>query len=156
VARPSRRGAPARVCLARTCTAASYPQLDELLGIPSGPAKSTVKAVHGRLEAAGQQTVFEAAIDALADMLDTAVDLTDYGRRRQALRGWVISPAEWTQLTAGLPPRRVSRADWGERKRMLASVWIWTRVTGGEHLFAPAVMADPVAPAASSPEAATA
>jgi hypothetical protein len=26
---------------------------------------------------------------------------------------------------------------------MLASVWIWTRVTGGEYLFAPAMMADP-------------
>jgi hypothetical protein len=39
---------------------------------------------------------------------------------------------------------------------MLASAWVWTRVTGGEHLFAPAVMTDPPPPAASSPEAATA
>jgi len=39
---------------------------------------------------------------------------------------------------------------------MPASAWVWTRVTGGEHLFAPAaVMTDPGAPAASSPEAAT-
>lgn len=34
---------------------------------------------------------------------------------------------------------------------MLASAWVWTRVTGGEHLFAPAVMTDPPPPAASSP-----
>ena len=34
---------------------------------------------------------------------------------------------------------------------MLASVWVWTRVTGGEHLFAPAVMADPAAPRSQQP-----
>jgi hypothetical protein len=39
---------------------------------------------------------------------------------------------------------------------MPASVWVWTRVTGGEHPFALAVMADPPYPPASSPEAATA
>jgi TniQ len=141
----------AAVCLARTCTAASYPQLGELLGIPPGSAKSTVKAVHGRLEAAGRQAEFEAAIGALAGMLDTEAALTDYGSRRQALRGWVISPAEWSQVTAGLPAHSESHADWGDRKRMLASVWVWTRVTGGEHLFAPAVMADPAAPRSQQP-----
>jgi hypothetical protein len=141
----------AAVCLARTCTAASYPQLGELLGIPPGSAKSTVKAVHGRLEAAGRQAEFEAAIDALAGMLDTAAARTDYGSRRHALRGWVISPGQWNQLTAGLPAHREAHADWGERKRMLASVWVWTRVTSGEHLFAPAVMADPAAPRSQQP-----
>jgi hypothetical protein len=141
----------AAVCLARTCTAASYPQLGELLGIPPGSAKSTVKAVHRRLEAAGRQAEFEAAIDALAGMLDTAAARTDYGSRRHALRGWVISPGQWNQLTAGLPAHREAHADWGERKRMLASVWVWTRVTGGEHLFAPAVMADPAAPRSQQP-----
>jgi DNA-binding CsgD family transcriptional regulator len=141
----------AAVCLARTCTAASYPRLGEFLGISPGSAKSTVRAVHARLEAAGRQSEFEAAIDSLAGMLDTAAARTDYGSRRQALRGWVISPAEWSQLTVGLPAHSESHADWGERKRMLASVWIWTRVTGGEHLFAPAVMADPAAPRSQQP-----
>jgi hypothetical protein len=103
----------AAICLARTCTAASYPQLGELLGIPPGSAKSTVKAVYGRLEAAGRQAEFEAAIGALAGMLGTAAALTDYGSRRQALRGWVISPAEWSQVTAGLPANSESHADWG-------------------------------------------
>jgi hypothetical protein len=144
-----RRAAALR--LARTCTAAAYPQLGEILGIPPGSAKSTVKAVHGRLEAAGRQAEFEAAIGALAAMLDTAASRTDYGSRRDALRSWVISSAHWTQLTAGLPPRRESRVDWGERKRMLASAWVWTRVTGGEHLFAPAVMNDPAAPRSQQP-----
>lgn len=141
----------AAICLARTCTAASYPQLGELLGIPPGSAKSTVKAVHGRLEAAGRQAEFEAAIDALAGMLDTAVGRTDYGSRRHALRNWVISPGQWNQLTVGLPAHREAHADWGEGKRMLASAWVWTHVTGGEHLFAPAVMADPAAPRSQQP-----
>ena len=34
---------------------------------------------------------------------------------------------------------------------MLASVWVWTRVASGEHLFAPAVMADPAAPRSQQP-----
>jgi hypothetical protein len=84
-------------------------------------------------------------------MLDTEAALTDYGSRRQALRGWVISPAGWSQVTAGLPAHSESHADWGDRKRMLASVRVWTRVTGGEHLFAPAVMADPAAPRSQQP-----
>jgi hypothetical protein len=63
----------------------------------------------------------------------------------------VISPAEWSQLTIGLPAHSESHANWGERKRMLASAWVWTRVTGGEHLFAPAVMADPAAPRSQQP-----
>jgi hypothetical protein len=141
----------AAICLARTCTAARYPRLGELLGIPPGSAKSTVKTVHRRLEAAGQETAFEAAVDTLANMLDTATVRTDYGSRRHALRGWVISPGQWRQLTAGLPAHREARADWGERKRMLASVWVWTRVTGGEHLFVPAVMADFAAPPSQQP-----
>jgi hypothetical protein len=34
---------------------------------------------------------------------------------------------------------------------MLASAWATTRVTGGEHLFAPAVMTDPAAPCSQRP-----
>ncbi|HEX3961344.1 MAG TPA: hypothetical protein VHZ03_32770 [Trebonia sp.] len=79
-------------------------------------------------------------------MLDTTASPTSYGSRRNALHGWVISVAEWSQLTAGLPPHRESHADWGERKRMLASAWVWTRVTGGEHL-----MADFAAPRSQQP-----
>jgi hypothetical protein len=121
------------------------------LGIPPGSAKSAVSTVRRRLEAAGRQAEFDAAIDTLASMLDSTAAPTDYGRRRHALRNWVISPGQWDQLTAGLPSRSESRADWGERKQMLASAWIWTRVTGGEHLFAPAVMTDPAAPRSQRP-----
>jgi hypothetical protein len=37
------------------------------------------------------------AYDALAVMLGTAAVRTDYGRRRHALRSWVISPGQWSQ-----------------------------------------------------------
>jgi hypothetical protein len=135
----------AAVRLARTCTAASFQRLGDLLGIPPAIAGSTVRLVCTRLESAGREAEFEAAIGALAAMLDTAAARTDYGRRRNALRGWVISPGHWQQLTAGLPPGRDSRTDESERQRTLASAWVWTRVTGGERLFAPAVMTDPSA-----------
>lgn len=144
-----RRAAALR--LARTCTPASYRKLGELLRIPPDSAKGAVHAVHNRLEAAGRRAEFDAAIEALADTLDTAQARTDYGRRRSALQDWVISPAQWSQLISGLPTRCSPRADWGERKRMLASAWVWTRVTGGEHLFAPAVMTDPAAPRSQRP-----
>jgi hypothetical protein len=45
-------------------------------------------------------------------MLDTAVARTDYRSRRQSLRGWVISRAEWSHLTAGLSAHSESRVDW--------------------------------------------
>ncbi len=34
---------------------------------------------------------------------------------------------------------------------MLASAWAWTRITSGEHLFAPAVMTSPAAPRSQRP-----
>jgi len=144
-----RRAAALR--LARTCTPASYGKLGELLRIPAESAKSTVKTVHSRLKAAGRRAEFDAAIEALAGTLDTAQARTDYGRRRSALQDWLISPAQWSQLISGLPARCSPRADWGERKRMLASAWAWTRITSGEHLFAPAVMTSPAAPRSQRP-----
>jgi hypothetical protein len=88
-----------------------------------------------------------AAIDALAAMLETAPAHTDYGRRGHALRDWVISPGQWSQLIADLSARcNNARADWRERRRMLASAWVWTCVTGRRAPVRPAVMTDPAAP----------
>lgn len=83
-------------------------------------------------------------------MLDSVGTRIDYGSRRHALRHWVISPSRWSQLISGLPACDL-RTDWGDRKRMLASVWVWVRITGGEYLFAPAVMTDPAAPRSQRP-----
>ena len=29
--------------------------------------------------------------------------------------------------------------DWDDSKRMLASIWVWVRITHGEHIFAPPI-----------------
>jgi hypothetical protein len=57
--------------------------------------------VHARLEAAGLHAEFDVAIEALADMPDSAQARTDYGRRRDTLQNWVIGPGQWSQANSG-------------------------------------------------------
>ena len=135
----------AAIYLARTCTPATWTRLGELLGIPVSSATHAVKAIHRQLNA-GRRAEFDTAIDTLADMLDTADTRIDYGKRRHALRAWAISPRRWCQLITGLPASCHGLTDWGDGKRLLASVWVWARITGGEHLFAPAMRPDLAAP----------
>jgi hypothetical protein len=40
----------------------------------------------------------------------------------------------------------VPQTHWGDGKRRLASTWIWTQVTHGDHIYAPAVRPDPQGP----------
>ncbi|WP_405460667.1 hypothetical protein [Streptomyces globisporus] len=62
----------------------------------------------------------------------------DYRRRRQALHEWVLSIDTWNDLVSKLPPTLLRyRTLTNDRKRQDASVFIWTLVTRGEHLFAP-------------------
>ncbi|WP_369361192.1 hypothetical protein [Streptomyces sp. cg2] len=62
----------------------------------------------------------------------------DYWRRRQALHEWVLSIDSWEALVKELPSVRTqTRTRTDDRKRQDASVFIWTLVTRGEHLFAP-------------------
>jgi hypothetical protein len=39
----------------------------------------------------------------------------------------------------------VPHTHWGDGKRRLASTWVWTQVTHGDHIYAPAVRPDPQA-----------
>jgi TniQ len=82
---------------------------------------------------------FDRALRALASELQsTRQPLIDYRRRRQALHEWVLSIDAWNALVRELPPTRFqTRTLTGDRKRQDASVFIWTLVTRGEHLFAP-------------------
>ncbi|MGW8455894.1 TniQ family protein [Streptomyces niveus] len=62
----------------------------------------------------------------------------DYRRRRQALHEWVLSIDSWEALLNELPSVRTqTRTRTDDRKRQDASVFIWTLITRGEHLFAP-------------------
>jgi hypothetical protein len=86
------------------------------------------------------------ALHTLAAELDAtpASDLIDYGRRRAALQAWSIPRDDWHELATELRGRQSPTAqlltDWGDHKRLTASVLVWTRVTQGEHVFAPLVL----------------
>ena len=65
---------------------------------------------------------------------------------RTALRGdWCIDTETWRWLTGQLPPPQWIHGrppQLGDRKRQSASVYIWARVTGTEHVFAPHPLRD--------------
>jgi hypothetical protein len=134
-----RRAAAARlaqICVGGTATAAA-----ELLGIPSHASENALTVVEQKLRGRVAET-FGAAVQSIAQYLDTATTRIDYGKRRAALKAWSISSDEWDTLIADVPgqPRSATirpYIDWGESKRLLASVWV--RITHGEHIFAPAI-----------------
>lgn len=80
-----------------------------------------------------------ATVEAIARNLDDpATPLVNYQHRRQELRTWNIDEATWTGIIARLPQSPgPQQPDLGDRKRQLASVYVWTQVTSGEHVFAP-------------------
>jgi hypothetical protein len=114
------------------------------------PARRVIAAARYRVQrwARDQQNAarLRAALEALAAELDAipAGGLTDYGHRRDALRAWSIPRDDWQELATALRRRQKTTAqlltDWGESKRLAASVLVWTRVTHGEHFFAPLVL----------------
>ena len=84
------------------------------------------------------QLSFDTALHILADELDSARELVDYNRRRTALRDWFLDETTWQQLITQLPPiPGPVQPILDDRKRQDASIFVWTRVTQGEHLFAP-------------------
>ena len=98
----------------------------------AGHVHSGARKQHGPL-------AFENALEALARELDhLATPLVNYQSRRQALQAWCIDKDTWISLTARLPPGPgPQQPDLGDRKRQLASIYVWVQVTSGEHLFAP-------------------
>ena len=98
----------------------------------AGHVHSGARKQHGPLS-------FENALEALTRELDNpATPLVNYQSRRQALQTWCIDEDTWTGLTSRLPPAPgPQQPDLGDRKRQLASIYVWVQVTSGEHLFAP-------------------
>jgi len=81
---------------------------------------------------------FENALTSLARELDDpATPLVNYQHRRQALENWCIDEDTWSDITARLPSVPGPRPEVGDRKRQIASAYIWVQVTSGEHYFAP-------------------
>jgi hypothetical protein len=82
---------------------------------------------------------FETALTALTRELDDpATTLVNYQQRRRALENWSIDEGTWAALAGRLPPvPGPQRPELGDRKRQIASVYVWVQVTSGEHYFAP-------------------
>jgi hypothetical protein len=83
--------------------------------------------------------------------LHTATNRLDYGKRRDALTQWSLNPDQWREMIhdrIGKPVngKASQHIDWSDRKRLLASTWIWTRVTEGEMHFAPLLRPDHTEP----------
>lgn len=126
-------------------------QAARYLGIPRLAAKNALAVVRHQL-APRRRHEFDAAVDALADHLNTVESLVNYGNRRGALAEWSLSTSDWASMTSGLRQRpeyaRAGRwpnspyVDWANEKRILASTWVWVRITSGEHLFAPPIRPD--------------
>ena len=82
--------------------------------------------------------VFETALSSIARELDSpATPLVNYQRRRQALQTWSIDENTWDQLIGRLPVPGPHQPELGDRKRQVASIYVWCQVTSGEHYFAP-------------------
>jgi len=107
------------------------------------PRKSRIYSgaghVHSSAKKQSDPLAFEAALQALAAELDEpATPLIDFQRRRRALETWSIDDDAWKALVSRLPPvPGPQRPELGDRKRQIASIYVWVQVTSGEHYFAP-------------------
>lgn len=104
-----------------------------------GRIYSSVGIVHSRARQQRDPSGFEAGLRSLARELSApGTPLVNYQRRRQALENWAIGEPAWDGLVARLPPAARTRTpDLGDRRRQVASVYVWVRVTSGEPGFAP-------------------
>ena len=139
------------VLLVRISAGGSLRRAGPLLGLPWGTSRYAVMTVARELGDQSRRGAFDTALNALCQTLSAATKLIDYRRRREALAGWSITPQQWHSMTVDLIGKPVNgrpacQTDWGDRKRLLASVWVWTQVTQGEPYFAPHLRPDPRQP----------
>jgi hypothetical protein len=136
-----RRAVP--ILLIRICAGGAVRTAGPRIGLPRNAGRRAIDIVNSWTNNAPRhRAAFDAAMTALVGQLNTATKLTDYGRRREALQAWQLTAEDWQHLIAGLVGapvngRHVAHTDWSHTKRLLASVWIWTRVTAGECDYAP-------------------
>ncbi|MEU7204873.1 hypothetical protein [Streptomyces sp. NPDC045470] len=129
----------ASVRLAQMAMGGSLDRAADFLGIraPSSATGAIRRWVHPKLDV----FEFDTALHALATALDVhAPDLPDYRHRRQTLRNWYLDEQSWRELTTKVPPSSTTPARYDDLKRHIASVFVWSRITQGEHLFAPRPM----------------
>ncbi|MCX4745190.1 TniQ family protein [Kitasatospora sp. NBC_01287] len=126
----------ASVRLAQLTAQGSLDEAAEYLGIeaPRRASGGVQRWAHAKLDV----FEFENALRDLAIGLDATVAwLVDYQHRREALKDWHLDQRTWDDLTASIPQTGTVEPRYDDLKRHVASIFVWTRITQGEHLFAP-------------------
>lgn len=118
------------------------PQGDAATYLGINPGQVQFKAASGTrvwTQARFEPSDFDAALRELAaELRAPSRPLINYLRRRQALQKWALGTGTWETLVSKLPPiPGPVRPVVDDRKRQDASIYVWTQVTCGEHLFAP-------------------
>jgi hypothetical protein len=136
---PVRRYAAIR--MVQWVTGSSPSEAARYLGLPPG------KAAVGF--AKGERRRFDQALNAIVRTLELTPAPVDYQARRTALGNWCLTGLEWERFVESLRPFRGRRDSMRtDELRQQASVFIWVRITQGEHEFAPrpveAAQPDPV------------
>jgi hypothetical protein len=129
----------AAVCLVQMAAGGSLGDAAEYLGInPHRTQFTTASAVRSWARTQTDPAGFDSALHALAGELDAAPALINYRHRRTALLDWYLAGTDWQELIIRLPPTPGPvQPVLDDRRRQDASNLVWTRVTQGEHLFAP-------------------
>ncbi|WP_420312220.1 TniQ family protein [Streptomyces sp. YS-B37] len=132
----------ASVRLAQLTLGGSLDEAAAFLGIPTKPrAGSETAHVHRWAHTQVDPFDFDNALEALADSLTYDVSrLVDYQLRREALKDWRLDLPTWHELTARMPVTSTTPAKYDDLKRQVASIFVWSRITQGEHQFAPRPM----------------
>jgi hypothetical protein len=135
---PKMRRRTASVFLVRRARGGGLNEAAQFLGI-STPDRmiGCTRLLNRHLRTRGTARDFEQALDAItAELL--AGPVIDYQRRRAVLASWTLEPENWQHMLTQLPVltnRRKPISD--DRRRLVVSACIWTRVTEGEPDFAP-------------------
>jgi hypothetical protein len=82
---------------------------------------------------------FHTAINGLIRELNYDAQRIDYQRRRRFMREWTLDPDLWKTVTHGFPRFAQLTGAERENKQLMASILVWTRVTAGDYLLAPAL-----------------
>ncbi|MFE1956553.1 TniQ family protein [Streptomyces sp. NPDC059479] len=125
----------AAIRLTQLALGGSLKQAAQFLGF--GNDQRSAASVHRWAAAQTDPFAFDEALNDLANKLDDDPAPTNYRQRRDVLRNWALDQQIWHEMVAALPLIPGNQPSYDDRKRQAASVFVWTHVTGGEHLFAP-------------------
>jgi hypothetical protein len=116
--------------LVRWVTGSSPSEAAKYLGLP--PSHAAPKF------AKGERRKFDRALNAIVRDIELAPTSINYQARRTALANWCLTGIEWERFVEYLRPIRGRRDSMRtDELRQNASVFIWARITQGEHHFAP-------------------